>query len=121
MKDKVRLQNMTFYGYHGVYEHEKQHGQRFCLDVELAADFATPAESDNLTDAIDYTQVYAQIKDIVENKRFNLLEALAGHIAETLLSAHPIMAVTVRVRKPGSPLPGALDYVEIELTREAQP
>jgi dihydroneopterin aldolase len=118
MTDKILLHNMIFYGYHGAYEHEQQHGQRFHLDVELKCDLTKPSQSDDLSDAIDYTRVYADIKHAVENLRFNLLEALAGRIANTLLQHYPITQVTVRIRKPACPLPGALDYAQVEIIRE---
>lgn len=117
MIDKLLLQNMVFYGFHGVYEYEKEHGQRFYCDVELCGDFSEAAASDDLICAIDYTKVYETIKEIIENQRFNLIEALAGSIANTLLGKFPLVEVTVRIRKPSCPLPGTLDYIQTEITR----
>lgn len=115
--DKFLLQNMIFFGYHGVYEYERIHGQRFYCDVELMSDFTEAANTDELASAIDYTKVYASIKMIVEEKQFNLLEALAGQIADTLLSSYPIIGVVVRIRKPACPLPGVIDFVQVEISR----
>lgn len=117
MADKFLLQNMIFYGYHGVYEHEKQYGQRFQCDVELYADFTQAIQTDELVHAIDYTKVYATIKHIIEQERFNLLEALAGRIAGILMADYPIEGVTVRIRKPACPLPGGIDFAQVEITR----
>jgi len=119
MNDKILLQNMMFYGYHGVYEYEREQGQRFYVDVELEFDFGKAAESDDWHDTIDYVSVYNQVKSIFETQRFKLMESLAGHIATTLIQG-PIRQVTVRVRKPGVPLPGQVDFVQIETTRIRQ-
>lgn len=116
MNDKILLNNMMFFGRHGVYDYERQYGQRFYVDVELMTDFTKAAVSDELDDALNYVLVYEQIKTIIENKSFKLLEALAGNIADTLLRPG-VSGVTVRVRKPGVPLPGQLDYVQVETTR----
>ena len=43
MNDKILLENMMFYGYHGVYEYEREQGQRFYVDVELHLDFSAAA------------------------------------------------------------------------------
>ncbi|MBP2650195.1 MAG: dihydroneopterin aldolase [Firmicutes bacterium] len=119
MSDKILLQNMMFYGYHGVYEYEREQGQRFYVDVELSLDFGRAATSDDLADTLNYVLVYQQIKDIMETRRFRLLEALAEHIANTLLTGR-VNQVTVRVRKPQVPLPGQLDYIQIEVNRSIE-
>jgi dihydroneopterin aldolase len=119
MSNKILLQNMMFYGYHGVYEYEREQGQHFYVDVELCFDFSKAAKSDDFHDALDYVAVYHQIKNIVEGHRFRLLEALAGNLADELLTG-AVENVTVRVRKPGVPLPGAIDFVQVEVTRSRQ-
>jgi dihydroneopterin aldolase len=113
---KVMLKNMMFYGYHGVYEHEREMGQRFMVDVELGFDMAKASVSDELQDTVNYVAVYDEIKTMVETHKFKLLEALAGSIADRLLTGL-VTSVTVRVRKPSVPLPAPLDYVEVEFTR----
>ena len=119
MNDKILLKNMIFFAHHGAYEHEREYGQRFQIDVELTMDMERASQSDELADALDYTKVYDQVKQITETEQYKLMEALGGRIAEQLLGAFPIVAVTVRIRKPACPLPGAVDYVQIQLTRKA--
>jgi dihydroneopterin aldolase len=113
---KITLQNMMFYGYHGVYEHEREMGQRFAVDAELSLDMSRAGETDDLADSLDYVAAYEAIRAVVENTKFNLLEALAAHIADALLKG-PVAEVTVRVRKPWVPLSGHLDFVQVEVTR----
>ena len=117
MNDKITLQNMVFYGFHGVYPHESQYGQRFHCDVELYGNFTRASETDDLTHAVDYTKVYNTVREIMENRQFKLLEALAGCIAKLLMENYPIQGIAVRIRKPACPLPGALDYTQVEITR----
>jgi len=115
MNDKILLQNMMFYGYHGVYEYEREQGQKFYVDVELYMDSKQACDTDDLQQTVDYVAAYFQIKTIFETKKFNLMEALADHIGKTLLQGL-ISKVVVRVRKPGAPLPGEFDYVQFETT-----
>lgn len=116
MKDKLLLQNMMFYGFHGVYEHERELGQRFYVDVELTLDMTKAIEADDLVQTLDYVTVYDQVKAIVENQKFQLVETLAGRIAQVLLH-DPVNTATVRVRKSGVPLPGQVDFLQVEVTR----
>ncbi|BBB93202.1 MAG TPA: dihydroneopterin aldolase [Methylomusa anaerophila] len=121
MSDKISLKNMVFYGFHGVYEYERELGQRFYVDVEMTSNLEQAGHTDQLNHTIDYVNVYNKTKDLVENHRFQLLEALTSHLAEAILSLDSrIETVTVRVRKPSVPIAAALDYVEVEATRRQQ-
>jgi dihydroneopterin aldolase len=116
--DSITLENMAFYGFHGTDPHESKLGGRFFVDAVLLADLSKPGKSDRLEDTVNYEQVYRIIRDHVEGKRFNLLEALAQQIADTLLADFPaVQQVTVRVRKPAVPLKGILDYTQVEIVR----
>jgi len=119
--DKIVLRNMVFYGYHGVFPAEKELGQRFEVDVELVTDLSRAAQADDLDACgINYVDVYTLVKEIVEEREFNLIEALAETIAQEILSAHDVDEVTVRVRKPEVAIGGVLDYVEVEIVRRPE-
>ena len=115
---KIIIHNIMFYGFHGVYEHERELGQHFYVDVEIIADLSKAGETDNVEETIDYSKVYGQVKSIIENHRFQLLEAASAHVANTVLKNYPLAeVVTVRIRKPSIPLTGQLDYIQMETTR----
>jgi len=116
--DVIRLNNMVFYGYHGVTAAEKETGRRFEVDCELEADLASPGQSDSLTDTVDYAAVYQKIKEIVEGKAFSLVESLAVAIASDILREFPVFKATVRVRKIIPPIPGTINSIEIEVSRQ---
>ncbi|HML31473.1 dihydroneopterin aldolase [Sporomusa sphaeroides] len=118
MSHKISLKNMVFYGFHGVYEFERELGQRFYVDLDMKADLRQAGVNDRLEETIDYVSVYNQTKEIVENHRFQLLETLSYHIAGEVLRLHSLVEeVTVRVRKPSVPIAAALDCVEVEAVR----
>lgn len=118
--DRIRLHGMVFYGYHGVYGAEKELGQQFVVDVELELSLEAAGRADDLELAVNYQGVYALVRDIVEERDFNLLEAMAETIAREILSTFAVDAVTVRARKPQVPIGGLLDYVEVEIHRRQQ-
>ncbi|CQR71466.1 Dihydroneopterin aldolase [Sporomusa ovata DSM 2662] len=121
MSHRVSLKNMVFYGFHGVYEFERELGQRFYVDLDMKADLSQAGKSDNLQETVDYVSIYNQTKEIVENHRFQILEALTYHIAGEVLRLHPLVEeVIVRVRKPSVPIAAALDYVEVESVRRRE-
>jgi dihydroneopterin aldolase len=115
--DVIRLQNMRFYGYHGVSAAEKETGHRFEVDCELETDLAEPGETDQLRDTIDYVAVYDKIREVVEGKAYSLLEGLATSLAGIILEEFPAYRVTLKVRKIIPPISGMIDHIEVEVTR----
>jgi len=117
--DTIRLENMVFYGYHGVKSEESALGARFEVDVQLQTNLQPAVESDRLADTVNYNDVYELVEHQVTERKCYLLETLAGTICERVLNEFPgVSSVLVRVRKPNAPIEGVLDYVEVEIERE---
>ncbi|MEE9247495.1 MAG: dihydroneopterin aldolase [Dehalococcoidia bacterium] len=117
-QDKIILEGMVFYGYHGVSPEEKARGQRFVVDVELTTDLAGAGSSDELNDTIDYSEVYRLVRAVVEGRRRNLIEALAQEISSRILSEYRVEEVKVRVKKPQVSIKGSiLSGAVVEIVR----
>ncbi|WP_062350125.1 dihydroneopterin aldolase [Bacillus kwashiorkori] len=116
--DRIYLNQMEFYGYHGVFAEENKLGQKFIIDVILEIDLQAAGETDNLMKTINYAEVYSICQTIVENKTFKLIEAVAETIAEELLANYMnVQACTIKVTKPNPPIPGHYHSVAVEITR----
>ena len=114
----IRLNNMNFYGYHGVYDFEKEQGANFEIDLELFTSLTKSSKSDNIEDTINYEDVYEQVKKAFGSKSYFLLEKLADSISRSIFEEHKINKLIIRVRNINAPLDGKLDSVEIELKRK---
>jgi dihydroneopterin aldolase len=101
--DRLLLEDVRFYGHHGVTKAEQTLGVWFSVDVELALDLAPAALSDDLGTTIDYGGVAQRIVELGGHGRVNLLERLAGLIAEMRAREYPTRQVRVRVRKLSAP------------------
>ncbi len=117
--DVLRLNKMVFHAFHGVWDEEREVGQRFEVDIAIFSDFREAGASDRLKDTIDLYKLYDTVEKVVTRRTFKLVEALAENIAETLLKKFPISKLQVRVRKPNSPIRGITDGIEVEIVREA--
>lgn len=115
--DRLRLEDVRFYGHHGVSKAEQTVGVWFSVDAELAVDLTPAATSDELASAIDYGLVARRIVEVGTQGRVNLIERLAGQIAQALLREFPAQQVRVRVRKLTPPLEGLVGTPSVELTR----
>ena len=94
---KVELRGLELHGHHGVEATEQEHGQLFLYDVAL--EVGERGANDKLADSVDYTLVAAAVREVNE-RRFDLLEALATAVAEELLERFRPESVRVRIRKP---------------------
>ena len=115
--DRLLLEDVRFYGHHGVSKAEQTVGVWFSVDAELAVDLEPAAVSDDLAAAIDYGDVARRIVEIGTEGRVNLIERLAGSIAQALLREFPTREVRVRVRKLTPPLQGLVGTPSVELVR----
>ena len=115
--DIIKIKNASFYAYHGVEKDEQDFGGKFEVDAEVHCDLSAALTNDNLKSTINYEKLYAVIEQTVTEKKYYLIEALAGTIARKILREFaPIDKVTVRVRKPHPRVKGVVDYVEAEIT-----
>lgn len=118
--DKIYFTQMSFYGYHGVFDAEAQLGQRFYVDLELSLDLSTASESDNLNDTVNYANIFSCVQQVVEGDRYQLVEKLTGRISSQLLVSFPFIEVKVKVTKPNPPINGHYDSVAIEMVRRRE-
>ena len=107
-EDRIILEGMQFYGYHGGTPEERSLGQPFQVDMEAELDLSIAGKSDNRDDTVSYTHLYRVVKEVMEEAPKNLLETLAEEIAQRALDSFPLTAVTVRVTKTRPPIKGAV-------------
>jgi dihydroneopterin aldolase len=116
--DKIFVNQMEFYGYHGVFPEKTRLGQRFVVDLMVFVDLKKAGETDELEHSVNYGELFRVCKEIVEGKPFKLVEAVAEKIAEIVLSQFTLVSeVTIKVIKPDPPIPGHYRSVAVEITR----
>jgi len=112
--DRISLVGIAATGRHGVHPEERRDGQRFVVDAILRVDVTKPAATDQLTDTVDYSTLAAGIVELIEGEPVNLIETLAGAIADLCLADARVRGVEVTVHKPQAPL--GLDFADIAVT-----
>ena len=116
--DKIFVSGMRFYGYHGVFPEETKLGQRFNVDLEVGLDLSKAGLSDDLTQSVNYGELYHTCKKVVETETHKLVETVAERIAEEILTNyHLVEKCKVKVIKPDPPIPGHYNSVGVEITR----
>jgi len=115
----IYIEGLEVYGHHGVSSEEKVLGQRLLYDVRLTMEECDAAETDDVADTVDYTEVLDVVTEVATTQSFSLLERLAWATAETILRRFSVDEVWVQVTKPHPPVACALSSVAaaVELQR----
>lgn len=116
-RDRIILSGMEFFGYHGALPAERELGQRFVIDVEIACDLEAAGRSDDLSKSVDYSEVFELVARIATGEPCRLIESVAERIAQEILQRFAVDEVLVRVKKPQAPLKGIFSWVAVEITR----
>lgn len=114
----IRLTGVRARGFHGVFEHEKREGQDFVVDVDMEVDLGPAAETDDLAATVNYGEVAADVVSVVEGPALDLIEAVAGRIADLVLARPRVEAVEVTVHKPQAPVGVPFGDVAVRIRRE---
>jgi dihydroneopterin aldolase len=109
--DRIELRGLKVRGNHGVFDHERRDGQDFVVDVTVWMDLAPAAASDDLADTLDYGALAQRAAAIVGGEPLDLIEAVAGRVAEDVMTDVRVQAVEVVLHKPQAPIP--LDFADV--------
>lgn len=117
--DYIHVNDMLFFGYHGVLPEETKLGQRFRVTVSLATDLKEAGMTDDLTKTVNYAEVYELCKEIVEGPPIQLIESVAEEIAGRVLENYTekVKGVRVQLIKPDPPIAGHYTSVAVDITR----
>lgn len=117
--DRISITGLEVFAHHGVLETEKQQGQMFVIDTEIALDLSTAARGDNLADTVNYAELAAALSDAAASEPVDLIETLAERLATVALSFTGVNWAKVTVHKPSAPIEATFSDVSVSITRSA--
>ena len=116
--DRIIVEAIEFYGYHGAFYEEQVVGHRYSVDAELRTDTQGAAASDSLPDTVNYAEVSRRIVEIGTREQYRLLEALAERMAAVVLKEYPaVESIRLRVCKERPPMETIASRVCVEIER----
>ena len=102
MTDTVFIKGLKAASIIGCYDWERDIRQTLVIDLELKADFTRAAQADALEDALDYAAISHRVIAACDAARFQLLEALAEHLASIVLGEFSVSGLRMTITKPGA-------------------
>jgi dihydroneopterin aldolase len=114
--DLITLTGLRVHGRHGVFDHEREAGQDFVIDVALRTNTIEAAGSDDLKHTVDYGALADTLADIVAGEPVNLIETLAERLADACIALERVDSAVVTVHKPQAPI--AHHFADVSVTIE---
>ena len=114
MADRITLTGLMVFGHHGVFEHEKCDGQDFVVDITVWLDLTSAVATDELTETVHYGELAELAAGIIAGPPRDLIEAVAGEIADTVMARYPVHAAEVTLHNPSAPIP--LTFADVSVT-----
>lgn len=114
----IKLENIRVFAYHGCLEEEKKIGSDYRVDLEVEANLITSAQSDHLSDTVDYVFLNKIVREEML-KPTHLLETVAKRILDRILNEdRRVSKVWVDVSKLNPPIGGDVEKVTIRMSAE---
>lgn len=115
--DRIALTGLEVFAHHGVFEFEREQGQRFVIDAEVKVDLSAAAESDELARTVHYGELADALVHAAEREPVDLIETLAERLAGVALSFAGVQEARITVHKPDAPIQQKFSDVSVTVVR----
>ncbi|KMM17566.1 dihydroneopterin aldolase [Synechococcus sp. GFB01] len=115
--DRIVVRGLRLWAHVGVLEQERQRGQWFELDLELAVDLALAGASDRLDDTLDYSRLIGALQQQARCIRCQTLEHYSSCMLDRVEQLFGSVPVHLELRKCNAPVPGFAGLVAVRRSR----
>lgn len=114
-EDRITLTGLEVFAHHGVFEFERERGQLFRIDAELAVDLS--GAGDELGRTVHYGELADAIRAAVSTDPVDLIETVAERVAAVALAFAGVHAARITVHKPDAPIDAVFADVSVTVVR----
>jgi dihydroneopterin aldolase len=114
MTDEIRLRGLRAFAHHGVFDHERDNGQEFIIDLDVRIPLG--GLNDDVNNTINYGTLADDVVAAVSSEPVDLIETVAERIAAVVLG-HGAHSVRVELHKPSAPISVPFDDVSVVIER----
>ncbi|MFK7891622.1 MAG: dihydroneopterin aldolase [Granulosicoccus sp.] len=98
--DLIFINNLTVETIIGIYDFERTNRQKIVIDLELSADIAKAAATEDINSALNYKILADTLTDYIADSQFQLIETLAERVTEIVLRDFSVDWVRLTLHKP---------------------
>ena len=115
--DRIALTGLEVFAHHGVFDFERERGQRFVIDAEVFVDMRAAAAGDELASTVNYAELASAILADAAADPVDLIETLAERLAGVALGFAGVDRARITVHKPDAPIDARFADVSVSITR----
>lgn len=115
--DRITLSGLEVFAHHGVFEFEREAGQKFIIDADVAVDLRSAAAGDDLASTVHYGELADAIVQAVERDPVDLIETVAERVADVALRFPAVSEARITVHKPDAPIEAEFADVSVTVVR----
>ncbi len=114
----IKIKNIRVYAYHGCLVEEGKIGSYYRVDLAIKANLSKSAQSDTLSDTVDYVLLNKIVKQEMAI-RSKLLEQVAKRILDRIFKEiSMVKKADIAVSKLNPPIGGNVAMVTIEMSKK---
>ena len=116
--DKIYINDLKVFAYHGVNPEEKEDGQNFYIDLEISLDISKACKTDDLNDTVSYAKIIKTVIRVMTAEKYDLLEHTAQVVVDAIFAEYEkVEKIKIKLKKPEAPIKADFGYVAVELER----
>nr|WP_209706805.1 dihydropteroate synthase [Leucobacter exalbidus] len=117
LEDRITLTGLEVFAHHGVFDFEREAGQKFIIDAEVAVNLHAAAAGDELGQTVHYGELADAIAEAVRRDPVDLIETVAERVAAVALSFAGVREARITVHKPDAPIAETFADVSVTVVR----
>jgi dihydroneopterin aldolase len=115
--DYIDIKDIRAYGYVGFLKEEQTLGQWFSVDLRLHVELQSAAQTDDLTNTVNYAQIIDKTQKHIASSKVALIETLAANILSEILEFDRVQVAEIALTKLAAPIPQFSGTVAVQMTR----
>ncbi|SJN10664.1 Dihydropteroate synthase [Leucobacter sp. 7(1)] len=115
--DRITLTGLEVFAHHGVFDFERERGQRFLIDAEVSVNLRAAAAGDALAETVHYGELADAIVAAVGRDPVDLIETVAERVADVTLGFAGVIEARITVHKPDAPIAHPFRDVSVTVVR----
>lgn len=119
MMESIKISGLQVFAYHGVFEAEKELGQKFILDMEIFLDMSKVFYTKDLQYSVHYGLLAEFASKFFKENRRDLIENAADDLASAILNEFPLInEINITVSKPWAPVHLPTENIEVRVHKK---
>jgi len=112
-KDKVIIKDLEIDCIVGIRKRERKEKQKIYVTLEIYTNTKKAAKTGNIKDAVNYSSIIKNIKNLAISQKYLLLETMAEDMAKLILKNKKVNKVDILIKKPKAVVKGKYAAVDI--------